>query len=202
MTATVQLALADPLAGAVTGWAMLGLHGKGWGELAQLFGHFMLLSLLAVGGAITTAPDMQRFLVREQGWMGAADFTTAIAIAQSAPGPNILFVGLMGWQVAGLAGVVATLCGILLPSSVLAVAVARYGQRRADALPMRAFTHGMVPVTLGLLVATGWLLTAPVRGQPAAWLLVLGAAVLSARSRIGLLWLMGGGALVGVLGWV
>ena len=85
------------------GWAMLGLHGLGWLDVLQLCGHFMVLSLLAVGGAITTAPDMQRYLVQERGWMSADDFTAAVAIAQSAPGPNILFVALMGLQAAGLA---------------------------------------------------------------------------------------------------
>ena len=62
-----------------------------------------LLSLLAVGGAITTAPDMQRYLVGEQGWMSDAQFTAGVAIAQAAPGPNILFVAVMGWHVAGVA---------------------------------------------------------------------------------------------------
>ena len=147
----------------VSGWAMLGLHGLGWLDVLQLFGHFAVLSMLAVGGAISTAPDMQRYLVQQRGWMSAEDFTSAVAIAQSAPGPNILFVALMGWQVAGVAGVVATMGGIMLPSSLLAVSVARYGRRRADALPMRAFTGGMVPITLGLLASTGWLLAAPLR---------------------------------------
>jgi hypothetical protein len=38
-------------------------------RLLQVFLHFMLLSLLAIGGAITTAPDMQRFIVGERGWL-------------------------------------------------------------------------------------------------------------------------------------
>ena len=186
----------------MSGWAMLGLHGLGWMDLAQLCGHFMLLSLLAVGGAITTAPDMQRYLVQQRGWMTADDFTAAVAIAQSAPGPNILFVALMGWQAAGLAGVVATMTGIMLPSSIIALAVGRYGRRRAQSLPMRAFTGGMVPITLGLLVSTGWLLAAPMREHAMAWVLVLGTAVVAARTRISLLWMMGVGAAVGGMGWV
>ena len=185
-----------------TGWDLLGLHGMAWPELAQLCGHFMLLSMLAVGGAITTAPDMQRYLVQQQGWLSTEQFTTSIAIAQSAPGPNILFVALMGLQVAGLSGAAATLGGMLLPSSVLAINIARYGRRRADALPMRAFTAGMVPITLGLLAATAWLLAAPVRSHGLAWLLVLGTAVLAARTHLSTLWLMAAGAVLGMLGWV
>ena len=64
----------------------------------HLFTHFLSLSLLAVGGAITTAPDMHRFLVDEQHWLTETQFTSSIAIAQAAPGPNVLFIALMGWN--------------------------------------------------------------------------------------------------------
>ena len=65
-------------------------------DWVALLMHFGMLSLLAVGGAITTAPEMQRYLVHERGWLNAEQFTASVAIAQSAPGPNILFVALMG----------------------------------------------------------------------------------------------------------
>ena len=64
-------------------------------DLPALFGHFLLLSLLAVGGAITTAPDMHRYLVAEHGWISDAQFTTSVALAQAAPGPNLLFVAVL-----------------------------------------------------------------------------------------------------------
>ena len=73
-------------------------------DLLGLFGHFLLLSLLAVGGAITTAPDMHRYVVAEHGWISGAQFTSSIALAQAAPGPNVLFVAVIGWNVAGPLG--------------------------------------------------------------------------------------------------
>ncbi len=178
---------------------MLSTHGLGWMDLVGLWAHFMLLSVLAVGGAITTAPDMQRYLVGQQGWMSDAQFTAGVAIAQAAPGPNILFVAVMGWHVAGPAGVLATMAGIMGPSSVLAFALGRYSQRRADALPMRAFTAGLTPLILGLLVSTGWVLTAPVRGDWAAMALVLGTVVASVGTRISPMWLIAVGAVAGAL---
>ena len=69
-----------------------------------LFTHFTALSLLAVGGVITTVPDMQRYLVHERGWIGDGEFTASVALAQAAPGPNVLFVAVLGWNVAGAAG--------------------------------------------------------------------------------------------------
>jgi len=178
---------------------LAGLHGLGWADLLQLWLHFMLLSLLAVGGAITTAPDMQRYLVAQHGWMSDAEFNTSIAIAQAAPGPNILFVALMGWQIAGLAGLLATMSGILLPSSVLALLASRYAQRHADSRLVRAFTAGLMPVTLGLLLSTGWLLTATVRTAWPAMALVAAVVWLNWRTKLSPLWLIAAGALVGML---
>jgi chromate transporter len=177
----------------------LSMHGLSWTDLLGLWAHFMLLSLLAVGGAITTAPDMQRYLVGEHGWMSDAQFTAGVAIAQAAPGPNILFVAVMGWHVAGVAGVVATMAGIMGPSSLLAFAVGRFGRRKADSIGLRAFTAGLTPLTLGLLASTGWVLTAPVRSEWVAVLLVLGTVVASVRTKVSPMWLIAVGAVAGAL---
>ena len=178
-----------------------GLHGLGWGDLAQLLGHFMVLSLLAVGGAIATAPDMQRWLVREQGWLSDSQFAASVALAQAAPGPNILFVALVGWHTAGLAGLAVAMLGIMAPSSVLALAVGRLGRQSAQSLGLRAFNAGMAPVTVGLLLSTAWLLAAP---NPNGWgTLGLAVATLWAmlRSKLSPLWPLALGALAGALGW-
>jgi chromate transporter len=167
-----------------------------------LFGHFLLLSLLAIGGAIATAPDMHRYVVGDRGWLTDAQFTDSIALAQAAPGPNLLFVAVIGFNAAGLAGVLATMLGILLPSTTLALAVARYGHRRQDSLPVRAFTAGMAPLTIGLVLATGWLLTEPLRASPAAWGLLAVTVLAMWRTKVRPMWLIGLGALVGALGWI
>ena len=70
----------------------------------QLVLHFATLSLLGIGGAITTLPDMHRYLVDRQLWLSDAQFNASVALAQAAPGPNILFVALMGWHVGINAG--------------------------------------------------------------------------------------------------
>lgn len=183
-------------------WAAVGLHGLGVADLWGLFAHFLVLSLLAVGGAITTVPDMHRYLVVEHGWLDDAGFTSAIALAQAAPGPNVLFVAVLGWSVAGVAGMLATMAGIMIPSTVLALAVNRWGARRAEALWMRAFTLGLGPLTIGLLLSTGWVLTEPVRTRPAAWGLVAVTVVLMLRTRWSPLWLIALGGVVGALGGV
>ena len=187
----------------------------------NMFQHFASLSLLAVGGAITTAPDMHRYLVDETHWLSDAQFTSSIALAQAAPGPNILFVALMGWNVglnaglgqgggwasAGLAavGVLVAMLGIMLPSSVLTYTATRWAHQHREKIGIRAFKAGMAPIVIALLLATAWLLTAS-HNQPARdWPLyaLTGATMLLVwRTKVHMLWLIGAGALLGALGWV
>lgn len=170
-------------------------------DLLALFGHFLVLSLLAVGGAITTAPDMHRYVVLERGWISDAQFTSSIALAQAAPGPNILFVAVVGWNVAGWAGATATMLGILLPSTALAMLVTRWRQSRQETRGVRAFSAGMAPITMGLLLATGWILSEPTRGHWGGMVLTAATVVAMWRTRLSPMWMVAAGAVVGMLGW-
>ena len=174
-----------------------------------LLAHFLSLSLLAVGGGLTTAPDMHRYLVDERQWLLDEQFSTSIAIAQAAPGPNILFVALLGWNVglnaAGLpgacAGLVLAMTGILVPSTVLTCAAANWGQRNRELRAVRAFKQGLTPIVVALLLAIGWILATNRRYDLAnapLWALALVATLIVWRTRVHLLWLLAGGA---VLGW-
>ena len=185
----------------------------------HLFAYFLTLSLMAVGGAITAAPDMHRYLVDGNRWLSETQFTSSIAIAQAAPGPNVLFIALLGWNVGlnagggagpaawglGALGVAVSMVGILLPSSLLTWQASRWGQRNRDKRGVRAFKQGMAPLVIGLLLATGWLLGSA-SGNPGKdwklWLLSLACTLLVWRTRIHLLWLLAAGAALGALGWV
>lgn len=186
------------------------LSGADW---LSLFGHFLSLSLLAVGGAVTTAPDMHRYLVDEQHWLSDPQFSSSIALAQAAPGPNVLFVALMGWNVGlnaggygvAMLGVLISMTGILLPSTTLTFLAARWGHRNRELRAVRAFKTGMAPIVIALLVATGWLLSGAhndVARQWPLWLLAAVSALVVWRTRIHLLWLLGAGALLGGFGLV
>jgi chromate transporter len=186
-----------------------------------LFTHFATLSLLAVGGAITTAPDMHRFLVNDQHWLTEAQFTSSIALAQAAPGPNVMFVALMGWNVGlnaggglgagwlgwvyAFAGVFIAMFGIMLPSSTLTYMAARWGHQNRELRAVRAFKQGMAPIVIALLIATGWLLIAghnqPTKDWP-LWLLAFVSMLLVWKTKTHLLWILGAGAFLGALGLV
>ncbi|TXH86476.1 MAG: chromate transporter [Rhodoferax sp.] len=191
------------------------------GDWWLLLLHFLSLSLLAIGGAITTAPEMQRYMVQDQHWLTDAEFNSSIALAQAAPGPNVLFIAVLGWNFGlnaaataaplwlqwtwGLAGVTVAMVGILVPSTTLTFALARWGHRNRNLRAVRAFKQGMAPIVVALLVATGWLMTMGHGDLVQNWklaVLTLVIALVVWRTKIHLLWLLAGGALLGWLGWV
>ncbi|WP_301100640.1 chromate transporter [Propionivibrio sp.] len=189
---------------------VLALH---WSDWLNLFAHYLALSFLSVGGAITTLPEMHRYLVDQQHWLNDAQFNASIAIAQASPGPNILFVALMGWNIginagglpSALLGVLLTMTGILLPSTTLTYLSARWGYRNRNLRSVRAFKQGMSPIVIALLIATGWILASahkdPAQDWP-LWLLTAATALMIGSSRIHLLWLLATGALLGWFGLV
>ncbi len=184
-----------------------------------LLTHFISLSLLAVGGAITTAPEMHRFLVDQQHWLSDGQFNSSIALAQAAPGPNAMYVALIGWNIGlnaggglglglpalatAFAGMLVAMLGTLVPSCTLTYLVAQWGHRNRELRVVRAFKAGMAPLVVALLLATSWLLTAShdqaARDWP-LWLLTLVSIGLVWKTRIHILWLLGAGALLGALG--
>ncbi len=178
-----------------------------------LAGHFLGLSLLAVGGAMSTAPDMHRYLVDERHWLADEQFSASIAIAQAAPGPNVMFVALLGWNVglnaAGMpgawAGLALTLGCILLPSTVLTCLAAQWGHRNRNLRGVRAFRQGLTPIVIGLLIATGWILATGRRydlADASLWAVSIAATLIVWRTRIHLLWLLAAGAVLGGFGLV
>jgi chromate transporter len=176
----------------------------------QVFGHYLSLSLLTVGGAIATAPEMHRYLVSKQGWLSDSQFNSSIAIAQSAPGPNVLFVALMGWNLGlnagsywlALLGMCLALGGIMLPSSLLTYWTSRWSHANREVRGVRAFKLGLAPVVVALMCSTGWLLASVYR-EPHDWPLWLTTVIttmLVVHTRIHILWLLGAGAALGALG--
>lgn len=167
-----------------------------------LFGHFLGMSMLAIGGALAVAPDIHRYIVGERGWIDDSQFSAAIALAQAAPGPNLLFVPVIGYAVAGLAGAGVALLGMLIPSTALALLVSRWGSKRREQRGVRAFVAGMAPITIALLLSTGGLLALPMARIPGAWLLVVATVALALKTRLSPVWAIAVGAVAGAAGLV
>ncbi len=194
----------------MTGALPIVLDARDW---VSLFAHYLLLSLMSIGGAISTTAEMHRYLVEQHHWLTPVQFNAAIAIAQAAPGPNVLFVALMGWQVglnagstlAAFGGVAVTMTGILLPSTTITYLAAQWGHRNRHLLGVRTFKQGMAPIVIALLLSTGWILAASNGASMAnwpLWLLSAASGVIIWRTRLHLLWLLAAGALLGWFGLV
>ena len=170
-------------------------------DALPLLGQVLLLSLLAIGGAIVIVPELQRVMVGQMHLLTDPQFNASIAIAQASPGPNVLFIAVLGYQAGGLPLSALMLAAIMLPSTTLALAAANWARSRQDTLALRAFRAGLSPVTISLLAATGWILTAQ---HPTAPVIILTAvtALLAWRTRIHVLWLIAAGAAAGAFGLV
>ncbi len=186
---------------------VLVLDMKDW---LSLFAQFMMLSLLSVGGAISTSPEMHRYLVQQHHLLSPTQFAESIALAQAAPGPNVLFVALMGWHVgmntgsmaAAVLGVAVTMLGILLPSTVLTYSASRWAHRNGGLRAVRAFKLGMAPVVIALMLATSWILGSAggrLDTDWPLWLLTIASALLLWRTKLHILWVLAAAA---VLGWL
>ena len=170
--------------------------------VVELFLEFALLSFVAFGGATALLPEMHRVVVENHHWLDETTFTHLYAIAQAAPGPNVLVVTLIGWKVAGLAGALAATLAMCLPMSVVIYLLIDRWEGFAGARWQKAISLGVAPLAVGL-VFSGATLIAQAAGL--AWggaLLVLATVVINLRSKLNPLWLIAAGALLGVAGWV
>jgi chromate transporter len=169
-------------------------------DLAALALHFALLSLMAIGGMSAVLPDMHRYLVEANHWLSDRQFADAYALAQAAPGPNMMFVTLLGWQLSGWAGAIVATLAIIFPPIVLTLGVTRLHANNPDAPLGRAIRGGLGPIAIGLTLASGWILAQSADYSWRTALLTLATVALMLRTKLNPVWLIAFGALAGIAG--
>ena len=170
--------------------------------VAQLFLEFALLSFMAFGGATALLPEMHRVVVDNHHWLDDATFTHLYAIAQAAPGPNVLVVTLIGWEVAGLAGALVATLAMALPMSVVIYLLIDRWESFAGKRWQRAISLGVAPLAVGLIFSGATLIAQSAELGWAAWGLVVMTVGLNLRTKLHPLWLIAVGAALGLLGLV
>jgi len=168
--------------------------------LVDLFTLFARLSLVAIGGMNTVMPEIIREVVDARGWMTTSQLADLIAVAQASPGPNGLVVSLVGWQVAGLPGFMAATLGVTIPPALLAFAVMRVRRRLAASPLLRAAQTGLIPVVIGLMLASGFLIARATDDTLLEIAITVVVSILVWRTNLNPLWLLGAAAVVGVSG--
>ncbi|HEY4143021.1 MAG TPA: chromate transporter [Pseudolabrys sp.] len=170
--------------------------------LTTLFVYFATLSLFAMGGANSAIPEMHRVAVDTMHWMTDRQFGDMFAISQLSPGPNVIIVTLIGYHVAGLAGgAVATvaMCG---PTCFLAFFVAGFWDRFKDAHWRIAIQAGLIPLSLGLIAASAFVLARVADSNVYAGIITAVTAVVAFATRINPLWVFAAGGILGLSGWL
>ncbi|MFM2174694.1 MAG: hypothetical protein RLZZ54_2621 [Cyanobacteriota bacterium] len=180
-----------------------------WRSLLGVIWDFLSLSLFSLGGGNTLLNEYHHMAVDQYCWLSSRQFADIYAIAEAAPGPSSMIVGLLGmaaavkegplWGV--LSGVVAELA-ILLPSTLVMVAAA-LSWNRLNHSPWRvAFERGLGPITLGILFAVGLKILRISDHDTPAYAVSLVVCVLMLRTKISPLWFMAVAGLMGAFGLV
>jgi chromate transporter len=170
--------------------------------LTTLFGYFALLSLFAVGGANAAIPEMHRVAVEAMHWMSDRQFADMFAMSQVSPGPNVIIVALIGFHVAGFAGAGVATVGMCGPSCLLAFFVARVWDRFKDAHWRIAIQAGLVPVSLGLIAASAFVLARASDNNIYAGIITALTAAVAFATRINPLWVFTAAGVLGLSGWL
>ncbi|MEN5172876.1 chromate transporter [Acinetobacter higginsii] len=159
---------------------------------------FTQLSLLAFGGGNAILPEMQHQVVTVHQWMSAEQFSSLFAMAQAAPGPNMMIVPLVGWHVAGPAGLLVTSLAKFGPSSIITIYALKFWER-FKANPLRArFEKALKPITVGLVLVSAWLIADASAQNLLLVIIVILTAILGMFKKIHPLWVMAAGAGLGI----
>jgi chromate transporter len=172
------------------------------GTLLTLAVNFTVLSLLAVGGASAIAPEVHRQAVEVNQWITDRQFADLFALAQVTPGPNVLFVTLIGFKVAGIAGALVATAAMCVPTCIVAYFVGGAWERFKEARWRVAIQSGLVPITLGLICAAAFVLARAADHNVAATVITALSATVAYATRWNPLWVFALGGLIGLAGLV
>lgn len=170
-------------------------------SLVALSAHLALLSSISFGGFPTVLPDVRNFVVATHGWATDQEFANFFAMAQAIPGPNmILMMSFVGWKLAGFPGAVASAIATFGLACAIYFVAYRLWDRFRAAPWQDIVRRGLVPVPLGLVVASG---TVMARAADASWQAVAmtaAAVALVLVTRLNPLWVLFAGGALGGLG--
>ena len=172
----------------------------------QLAGLFAMLSVLSIGGGNVVLPEMHQRAVNDHHWVSSSQFADLFSISQSAPGPSILLVALVGYgaglhlggvQWAILGALVATV-SMIVPAMSLTYLVTQFWQKAEQSRWRIAVEKGFPPMTVGLILATAMVMSRAADHDWRAYLVTAICTAIFVRTSLNPLYLV---AAAGVLGY-
>jgi len=170
--------------------------------LTQICILFSSLSILSIGGGNTVLPEMHRKAVDSYHWLSDKQFADVFAISQAAPGPSILIVTIIGYKAAGIPGAILATIAMMLPAGVLVYLVSRVWEKAKDSAFRKAIEKGLAPLTVGLILASGWVMSKAADHDWRAYVLTAVCTAIFTTTKINPLFIVAAAGLVGWLGWI
>lgn len=162
--------------------------------------HYMLLAAIAVGGLGSVIPEIQRYVVEQNGWFTARQFGEIYALSQVIPGPNVMIVTMMGWLVSSWQGAIVFTIALFTPGSIIASLVIRAGASDPDSRGAQSVRKGLAPMVIGLSLSTAWIMFSTIAMDWHAVAVTAATVLCVLRSKLNPLWLIGAGAALGMMG--
>ena len=172
-------------------------------QLVILFGS---LSLMSIGGGNAVLPEMHLRSVSQDHWLTNAQFADLFSISQTAPGPSILIVGMVGYAaglpVGGvmggvLGGVIAT-AAMVIPAASLVYGITLFWQKAEQSKWRIAVEKGFAPLTVGLILASSLVMSRAADHDWKAYLLTAVCTLIFVRTKLNPLLVV---AVAGVIGY-
>ncbi len=139
-------------------------------HLLLLFLEFFKTGLFAVGGGLATVPFI-RDMGATYGWITEAEIANIIAIAESTPGPiGVNAATYVGYLVCGIPGAVLATLGLVTPSVIIIVLIAKAIKKYYDSHLVQSLFRALRPAAIGLITAAGFSLLLTALGVKANFL--------------------------------
>ena len=123
--------------------------------LIRLFWEFFKTGLFAVGGGMATLPFLYN-MAATTGWFTEAQLADMIAVSESTPGPiGVNMATYVGFETAGIPGAVVATLGIICPSVIIILLIARVLEKFRSNRTVDAAFYGLRPCSIALIAAAG-----------------------------------------------
>ena len=170
--------------------------------LIQILLLFSSLSILSIGGGNTVLPEMHHKAVDDYHWLTNKQFADVFAISQAAPGPSILIVTMIGYKAGGFAGAVLATIAMMSPAGLLVYLVSRVWEHAKNSPVRKAIEKGFAPLTVGLIMASAWVMSKAADHDWHAFLLTGVCTAIFSTTKINPLFIVAAAGFIGWMGWV
>lgn len=123
----------------------------------QLFYTFAFIGSLAFGGGYVMIPLIDSQVVENLHWLTSMEFADIVAIAEMTPGPIAINTAtFVGFKMGGVLGSVVATIGVIVPSFIIVMILAKLVARFSDSPYLLAALGGIRPVVVGLIASAAW----------------------------------------------